>query len=285
MDTIRVRRLSNNESVCCPMRSNETYRYLMGVALGCCVLEFSNEASALVQLTGAHANPDAPLQKPPVIGVGEEKKFNKALRFFIGTLDTVIERAWDDNALPFLHTALVFLFHVSSSEAAMKRMEGEIPWKRIAQMMDIFMKKCEKAKFEPQFHGDEIPPPHKGETKQRLPEDYAMRGVIWSEDVYPKYWFGGETQDEEEKYFNLPSMAMVRCERMLWLCKQMASTGNWLTWDDATNQFSVTSRYEKEVSPVPTGPPDAAQSMGEIVKPVSAVNDFVPMADVESGIP
>ena len=267
------------------MRSNDAYRYFMGVALGCCVLEFSNESSALVQLTAAHANPGALEETTPVIDVGEEKKFKKALRFFIGTLDAVIERAWDDNALPFLHTALVFLFHVSSSEAAMERIEGEVPWKRIAQMMDIFMKKCEKAKFEPQFHGKEIPPPHKGETQLRLPEDYAMRGLIWSENVYPKKWFGGETQDEEEKYFNLPSMAMVRCERMLWLCKRMAGTSKWLTWDDIKKRFSVASRYDKEVSPVPTGPPDAAQGMGEIVKPVSAMNDFVPMADVESSIP
>ena len=256
----------------------------MGVALGCCVLEFSNESGALVQLTAAHANRGAP-HKPPVIDDEEEKKFSKALRFFLGTLDAVIEQAWDDNALPFLHTALVFLFHISSFEAAMERIQDEIPWKRIAQMMDIFMKKCEKAKFEPQFHGKEMPPPHKGETLLRLPEDYAMRGVIWSENVYPEYWFGGETQDEEEKYFNLPSMAMVRCERMLWLCKQMTSAGNWLTWDDAKKRFSVTSRYDKEVDLVPTGPPDAAQSIGEIVKPVSAVNDFVPMVDVESSIP
>ena len=239
----------------------------MGVALGCCVLELSNRSSALVQLTGAYADPDEP-PEPPVIDHEEEERFRKALLFFVEILDAVIERSWDDNALPFLHTTLVFLFHVSSFEAAMQYIEGKvywkskIPWKRIAQMMNIFVEKCEKANFEPQLHGKEIPPPHKGETLRRLPEDYAMQGLIWSEKVYPKDWLGGEIQDEKEKYINLPSMAMVRLERMLWLGKQMC---NCLIWDDATRQFSVIPEYDVPVNPVPDRAPNAGEKQGKIM--------------------
>lgn len=246
--------------------------YFMGVSLGCMLLDYSNQSSALLKLLAAPATSSsgdmmqssAPLQE-------ELQKLGKALHFTTQTYSVVIRRHWDPNALPFLHSMMVFVYYMTFFGVAMNHIENEIPWKLIALMLNEFMQSCVDNEYEPHMHGTDFPGPHKDEELRPLPEDYAMRGLVWADKIFPENWFGSESQDEDEKYFNLPSMAMVRHERMLWIGRRIAESGQWLTWDQSSGQFTVTAKYNVDVDDFAVGR-----------APLQAVSDtVVTMTDVD----
>lgn len=54
-----------------------------------------------------------------------------------------------------------------------------------------------------------------------LPEDYHIRGLIWAGEYLPGGWFN-KKRDEDERYFELPSTARSRSERVLRLGHQLS---------------------------------------------------------------
>ncbi|KAF4124398.1 hypothetical protein GMORB2_5064 [Geosmithia morbida] len=89
-----------------------------------------------------------------------------------------------------------------------------------------------------------FPGPYKGETPRPLPEDFAMRGLVYTEDYYPIYWFRDSRVEEEEKFFEMTSMMETRKERILWLGRRLANHKRWLTWDgEGHGRFDVVDKY------------------------------------------
>jgi hypothetical protein len=70
-----------------------------------------------------------------------------------------------------------------------------------------------------------------------------MRGLLWTEEYYPIRWFKDSLVEEGEKDFELPSMGDQRKERVLWLGRRLAVSGNWLTWDEKARTFGVAERF------------------------------------------
>ena len=67
-----------------------------------------------------------------------------------------------------------------------------------------------------------------GEMRRPLPEDYAMRGLIWAANYFPSDWVSNDEVDDDEKYFELASMVGKRKDRCLWL-------GSWIAKQSATS--------------------------------------------------
>jgi hypothetical protein len=72
-----------------------------------------------------------------------------------------------------------------------------------------------------------------------FPEDYAIRGLLYTEKFYPEKWFLNEKTDEEEKYHELPSMVDQRREHILWLGCHIANAGPWMRFDSSRPKFLV----------------------------------------------
>src|SRR5436190_774706 len=72
-----------------------------------------------------------------------------------------------------------------------------------------------------------FPQPEGGEAPRPLPEDFAMRGLLWVE--YPDEWFPTSRISDDEKYFEVASMTESRKERVLWLGCRIAEAGKWLS--------------------------------------------------------
>lgn len=70
---------------------------------------------------------------------------------------------------------------------------------------------------------DTFPSPEKDDVRP-LPEDFALRGLLWAEDYFPTEWFTNEKIDEEEKYHERASMTAQRKERILWLGSRLAKS-------------------------------------------------------------
>jgi hypothetical protein len=72
-------------------------------------------------------------------------------------------------------------------------------------------------------------------TSRPFPEDFALRGLLWTEDYFPTEWFTNEKIDEEEKYHERASMTAQRKERILWLAVRIAR----ITHDHSMNRAHI----------------------------------------------
>ncbi|KAL7962332.1 hypothetical protein V8C34DRAFT_269991 [Trichoderma compactum] len=215
--------------------------YYMGISITCSLLGFGDDSNVL-----KHAV--VPKRSDDMDTAGESvtqepipaDTFHQSLSLAVQTLEIVIQRWGDMNILPFLHTQMVFIHHLSKFPAAMKFIEHKYPWKLIATMLNYLKQSC---KFEPRMDSAEFPGAENQDHYRPLPEDYAMRGLIYTEEYFPLNWFYGEAVEEDEKYFEQASMVDARKERILWIGRQVSSVGLWLLWDEASSQFTVADKY------------------------------------------
>ncbi|KAL6405596.1 Telomerase-binding protein-like protein [Ilyonectria robusta] len=178
--------------------------------------------------------------------VSPSESFKKALEFAVKTYEIVVSRWEDTNTLPFVHTMMVFMHKVAQCPAAVSYLEQVFPWKLTMDMLNYHLTSCD---FGPRMDS-EFPGPEKNEAPRPLPEDYAMRGLIYVDDYYPKTWFDNEKVDEYEKYFELASMVNQRKERILYLGYKIAAQDKWLKFDPDSRRFSVADKYDVDLGNV-----------------------------------
>ncbi|KAM3067044.1 hypothetical protein ACMFMG_011823 [Clarireedia jacksonii] len=71
---------------------------------------------------------------------------------------------------------------------------------------------------------DKFPLPEKDDVRP-FPEDYTIRGLRYTDKLYPEKLCLSEKTEEEEKYHELPSMVEQRKERILWLACRVCDAG------------------------------------------------------------
>jgi hypothetical protein len=117
-----------------------------------------------------------------------------------------------------------------------------------------------------------VPFPEKGrqgtdDARQGRPllEDYASRGFSFSDRYFAVKWFYiKEKIDDDEKYFDVPSMAEQRRKRVVWLGGRMAKSRAWLRVKNVKGKgkrFTVNPEYgvdggDLEVGQFPLTPID-----------------------------
>ncbi|TGO65625.1 hypothetical protein BOTNAR_0076g00190 [Botryotinia narcissicola] len=160
--------------------------------------------------------------------------FRHAQNLSYSTLEIVLQRIGDPNVLPFIHVSLVFLFRMSQFSGAMDLLAPAFPWQSLAIMLNTLLKSYKSLS---RIEDDKFPLPEKDDVRP-FPEDYGMRGLLWSEKYFPEKWFLNEKIDEEEKYHELASMLEQRKERILWLACRIVGAGPWITFDSSKPEFS-----------------------------------------------
>ncbi|KAK2600575.1 hypothetical protein N8I77_010097 [Diaporthe amygdali] len=153
--------------------------------------------------------------------------------------DAIISRRYGDpNVLPYLNVRLSFMKFMSGNGTAIGHLQDWFPWTLVALMLNSLSIQCqnhERIEFE------EFPQPN----DRPLPEDWSLRGLLWTDKLFPSDWFHNKV-DDDEKTFELPSMTEHRKERVLWLGCRLAVSGKWLTYDKQTKHFSVTPEFQKD---------------------------------------
>lgn len=162
-----------------------------------------------------------------------------------GTYRKVFARFADPNILPYLHTILVFHRYLIPYPSAMSLLEATFPWKMVSMLLNSLLLSCRDYE---RIQSSEFPRPVK-QLPRPLPEDFALRGLLWADKYFPSDWFSNDKIDDDEKYWEVASMTDERKERVLWLAVYIArqGKGQWLIYDDKLHQFSVPSRSEQEI--------------------------------------
>jgi hypothetical protein len=182
-------------------------RYHIAVANCVAMLGFASKDNVLMK---AMPSPDIDMEGSPSDHTSQSlSSFRNTQPLSNSPLRIVLQRIGDPNVLPFIHTLL-------ASYGSPSHIEDE-----------------------------KFPLPEKDDVRP-FPEDFAVRGLLWTDRYFPEEWFTNEKIDEEEKYHELGSMTAERKERILWLGLRVANHGHGLNYDGQC--FSA------------PGNPDAAQA-------------------------
>ncbi|KAI6348146.1 hypothetical protein MCOR25_010841 [Pyricularia grisea] len=188
------------------------------------------------------------------------KRFKEVLQFVESTDTIVLSRLGDLNILSYLNVRLMFLHQMAilkgpggaeAKPAAMSHLEASFPWHLLSLCLNSFAAGFETPK---KYETSEFP--HTAERRP-LPEDWAMRGLVWAEMAFPADHFSvNENMEEDERTFETPSMGDQRRERCLWLAYQIAQIGTagdggkegrWITYDADTKKFRPAAKYVSDV--------------------------------------
>ncbi len=129
------------------------------------------------------------------------------------TLSISLRRIGDKNVFPLIHVSFVFLWSLVIVEKAMKYVERDVPWEDICSFLNTLAR---PEAMTPRVWGEGFPKSSDG-VGRPLPEDFVLRGQLYSQDYLPGNWFQEAMIDDEERALELPSMAALRVERILWL--------------------------------------------------------------------
>jgi hypothetical protein len=166
---------------------------------------------------------------PRVDALSKDPHFASAVRLTNDTFSLVLGRIGDKNVLPHVHIMLAFLTTFAASPYV-SHLLSDMPWTKLVDFLNSLVKAENQTQNQPQFvqqtsnihmlfsspvfpndgeRGDELP----------LPEDYLIRGLIWSHGYFPKKWF----EREKEGYLELASTVKGRMERVLRLGHLLSS--------------------------------------------------------------
>jgi len=205
------------------------------------MLDFGAESNVLIQaLTGHRTNERVGDKSTQEVHWDPGEKFEKAVHFAIRACEVVLRRLGDINTLSFIHAMLAFMHRMSQLPAAMSHLESRFPWGLTCKMLNCLIG---MTVAEPRISTEMLPgsdKPEKGLSLLPLPEDYALRGLLFTEHIFPSGWFDNSNLDEAERYMESGRRTLNRerrLERILWLGRRIARNGKGLTWDAKRRQF------------------------------------------------
>ncbi|KAL4981126.1 hypothetical protein BDW66DRAFT_124032 [Aspergillus desertorum] len=151
------------------------------------------------------------------------------------TLSIMLNQTGNKNVYPSLHASLAFLWGLARTPSSMKRVEVLVPWQQIATFLNTLTRNftdftlIEEADF-----------PSQGDDRW-LPEDFLLRGQIWSQNLYPTDFFDKAPTADEGRNLEPPSRDLLRMHRCLWLGVRLATFERWMTYDAASRRFAATA--------------------------------------------
>ncbi|KAI4101958.1 MAG: hypothetical protein L6R37_004674 [Teloschistes peruensis] len=159
------------------------------------------------------------------------------------TLSIALRRHGDRNVFPFVHVMFVFLWNLAVVEKAIQYVNPAIPWTDICSFLNTLAKPETMTRA---VMDSSAFPTSTDKSERPLPEDHFMNGALFALNYHPKEWFKKNVVDEEERMMELPSMAAVRVERLLWLGVRIAevrcsfiSPGYVLTLSPSDEQMDI----------------------------------------------
>lgn len=144
---------------------------------------------------------------------------SQATKLTFSMLAISLRRLGDRNVYPLVHVSLVFLFSLAGVEKAMKYVEQDVPWGEICSFLNSLAK---PDALTSRVWATDFPRPENAFGRP-LPEDFAIRGQLYTQGFFPETWFSDAMIDDEERLLELPSMAAPRVERILWLGARIVS--------------------------------------------------------------
>jgi hypothetical protein len=176
-----------------------------------------------------HSTPDS---SDPTLADGVETgptsqlTFGFALDLLSRTTTLILRRIGDKNVLPYVHILLFFLASLASTQPfdfretyVGKTIFHAMPWELLCSFLNALVLTDLKNLH---YESTDFIRPEKRDARP-LPEDYLIRGQIWSRNTFPIKWFEESGTDDEERSIEHVSTVRYRSERVLCLAYILAS--------------------------------------------------------------
>ncbi|KIW02440.1 hypothetical protein, variant [Verruconis gallopava] len=187
------------------------------------------------------------LKVPDITDEETQVAFKNALVLYNSIATIVMRRQGDKNVLPFIHIMLAFLLSLAKIRSLDARIESAYVVKAIlssipCQELCAFLNTLNRTdNAEARYEVDTFIRPEK-ENSVPLPEDYLIRGQVWSQDYFPADLFRSGASDDEEKNIEHASTMRIRTERVLNLAYRLSLQKNLnISYDSRTRKFSCVS--------------------------------------------
>ena len=159
---------------------------------------------------------------------------SEAASLWSACLSTALRSGLDENYYPFLHVNFVFLWSLAGVEKGMSYIEPHVPWEDVC----FFLNKLAKTETMPaNVWAEDFPQPDEG-AGGPLPEDFALRGQMYTWWYFPEEWFLNTSVDDEERVVELPSMTRSRLERLVWLGARIADVSGLMLYLPCLAKFT-----------------------------------------------
>lgn len=175
---------------------------------------------------------------------GEESSFERAQHLNNSFLASIVGVTClgESDTLSYLHVILVFTYFIARHPRAIPYIDFGFPWELLASKLNtFFLSDYNLIRIE----DDEFPNPEDDEIRP-LPEDYALRGLLWATDYFPNNWFTNYNVEEEEKHREHPSLDAERRERVLWLAHKISKLNTVLTYREKLFYAQVNKKQESD---------------------------------------
>ncbi|RHZ74264.1 hypothetical protein CDV55_108535 [Aspergillus turcosus] len=151
------------------------------------------------------------------------------------TLSVLLDQIGNKNIYPTVHISLAFLWClVINGKSSIEYIESFVPWRKVTTFLNTMIRNDTDSRI---FEGPHFPTV---EERKQLPEDFFIRGQLWSQLYFPPHFFEDSLIEDEGRFIELPSLNVSRMYRCLWLGVQIATCNRWMTYDSVSRKFSVT---------------------------------------------
>ncbi len=148
--------------------------------------------------------------------------------------ETVLRRLGDPSILPYLHTRLVFMSHLAENPTAMAELGPKFPWELLAQHLNRLIS------LRLDLDGGYVDPFAGSPDNETLPEDVAMRGLVWCLNYFPSDWFATSSGpgDIEDTMHPVVRPSTHREDRIIYLGHKLAKNTAYLSYDNSRLFFT-----------------------------------------------
>jgi hypothetical protein len=151
-----------------------------------------------------------------------ERSFTFAETFFFSTLAIVLQRPADRNTHAYAHVVLCFFLSLVSfyrSQNTVPELQQQlrgflnrVPWEAVCRLLNTVSKTEQLGN---RYEVFDFLRPEQGDPGP-LPEDFLLRGMIFTQTYFPSDWFNGAHLDDD-RTIEYQSTVHRRGERLLWI--------------------------------------------------------------------
>jgi hypothetical protein len=164
------------------------------------------------------------LKEPHFADCEDTERCDFASRLVTTMLGTWLDSVESPNLLPHVHIILAFLSSLATATHVVRERYSnaiidtslvfdKVPWQKLCSLLNTFLSvELRKSDIEPFPDLYERP----------LPEDYMLRGLIWTHEYFPSTWFHVQVDSDERSSEKITFQAL-RVQRILWLAKKLCA--------------------------------------------------------------
>ena len=132
------------------------------------------------------------------------------------TFSAILGHMGNKNVYPAVHASLAFLWCMALNHASMKHIKVAVPWQKLTTFLNTLVRS--ETDLQP-VESDDFPIV---EEKKHIPEDFLIRGQLWSQRYYPDKFFEEAPTEDDGRSIEYPSLSITRTYRCLWLGVRLA---------------------------------------------------------------